>query len=148
MRPSKLRLPESTLTATGAKADHRLPIRASEVEAFALAVASAVGASGLPSANLTGDAAKFAGVVAKDLKANRGKSLVIAGEHQSPSVHAIAHAINAALGAPGSTLYYADPLEVEPVDQRERIRHGYRSGRRMVSARPCSAHSNVHGIGG
>jgi molybdopterin-containing oxidoreductase family iron-sulfur binding subunit len=114
---NRLYVAESTLTATGAKADHRLPIRASEVEAFALAVASGVGASGLPSANLTGDAAKFAEAVAKDLKANNGKSIVIAGEHQSASVHAIAHAINAALGAPTRTIYYTDPLEIDPVDQ-------------------------------
>jgi molybdopterin-containing oxidoreductase family iron-sulfur binding subunit len=114
---NRLYVAESTLTATGAKADHRLPIRASEVESFALAVASAVGASGLPSANLTGDAAKFAEAVAKDLKANNGKSIVIAGCHQSASVHAIAHAINAAIGAPGATLYHTDPLEIDPVDQ-------------------------------
>jgi MoCo/4Fe-4S cofactor protein with predicted Tat translocation signal len=114
---NRLYVAESALTPTGAKADHRLPIRASEIEAFALAVASAVGAQGLPAARLSGDAAKFAEAVAKDLKANNSKSIVIAGEHQSPSVHAIAHAINAALGAPGSTLYYTDPLEVEPVDQ-------------------------------
>ncbi|MBO0724562.1 MAG: 4Fe-4S dicluster domain-containing protein, partial [Blastocatellia bacterium] len=114
---NRLYIAESALTPTGAKADHRLPIRASEVEAFALAVASAVGVQGLPAANLSGDAAKFAEVAAKDLKANRGKSIVIPGEHQSPSVHAIAHAINAALGAPGATLYYTDPLEIEPIDQ-------------------------------
>jgi MoCo/4Fe-4S cofactor protein with predicted Tat translocation signal len=114
---NRLYVAESTLTATGAKADHRLPIRASEVEAFALAVASAVGASGLPSAQLTGAAAKFAEVAAKDLKAHNGKSIVIAGEHQPASVHAIAHAINAALGAPGATLYHTDPLDIDPVDQ-------------------------------
>jgi molybdopterin-containing oxidoreductase family iron-sulfur binding subunit len=114
---NRLYVAESTLTPTGAKADHRLPIRASEVDAFALAVASAVGAQGLPPARLSGDAATFAAAVAKDLKANSGKSIVIAGEHQSPSVHAIAHAINAALGAPGATLYYTDPLEVETGDQ-------------------------------
>src|SRR5262245_32123503 len=114
---NRLYVAESTLTATGAKADHRFPIRASEVEAFALAIASAVGASGLPSAQLSGAAAKFAEAAAKDLKANKGKSIVIAGEHQSASVHAIAHAINAALGAPGATLYYTDPLEIDPVDQ-------------------------------
>src|SRR5262245_59497331 len=114
---NRLYVAESTLTATGAKADHRFPIRASEVEAFALAIASAVGASGLPSAQLSGAAAKFAEAAAKDLKANKGKSIVIAGEHQPASVHAIAHAINAALGAPGATLYYTDPLEINPVDQ-------------------------------
>src|SRR5262245_3716814 len=114
---NRLYVAESSLTTTGAKADHRLPIRASDVEAFALAVAGAVGAAGLPSANLTGDAAKFAEVVAKDLKAHNGKSIVIAGEHQPASVHAIAHAINGALGAPGATLYFTDPLEINPVDQ-------------------------------
>jgi molybdopterin-containing oxidoreductase family iron-sulfur binding subunit len=114
---NRLYVAESTLTATGAKADHRLAIRASEVEAFALAVAAAVGVPGLPPARLSGEAAKFAEAAAKDLKANSGKSIVIAGEHQSPSVHAIAHAINGALGAPGATLYYTDPLETEPVDQ-------------------------------
>ncbi len=114
---NRLYVAESTLTATGAKADHRLPIRASEVEAFALAVASAVGIQGLPPAHLSGDAAKFAEVAAKDLKAHNGKSIVIAGEHQSAAVHAIAHAINAALGAPGATLYHTDPLEIDPVDQ-------------------------------
>jgi MoCo/4Fe-4S cofactor protein with predicted Tat translocation signal len=114
---NRLYVAESTLTTTGAKADHRLPIRASDVEAFALALAGAVGASGLPSANLTGDAAKFAEVVAKDLKAHNGKSIVIAGEHQPASVHAIAHAINSALGAPGATLYYTDPIDINPVDQ-------------------------------
>src|SRR5215510_8252834 len=114
---NRLYVAESTLTATGAKADHRLPIRASDVEAFALAVATAVGVAGLPPANLNGEAAKFAEVAAKDLKASNGKSIVIAGEHQSASVHAIAHAINAALGAPTRTLYYTDPLEIDPVDQ-------------------------------
>jgi len=117
MEMNRLYVAESALTTTGAKADHRLPIRASEVEAFALAIAGAVGASGLPTANLSGDAAKFAEAVATDLKANKGKSIVIAGEHQPASVHAIAHAINGALGAPGATLYFTDPIDINPVDQ-------------------------------
>ncbi len=114
---NRLYVAESTLTPTGAKADHRLPIRASDIEAFALEVASAVGVSGLPKGNLSGDARKFADVVAKDLKAHNGKSVVIAGEHQSAAVHAIAHAINNALGAPGATLRYTEPLDINPVDQ-------------------------------
>ncbi len=115
---NRLYVVESTLTTTGAKADHRLPIRASEVEAFALAVAAAVGVAGAPQASgLNEEAKKFAEEAAKDLKAHNGKSIVIAGEHQSPSVHAIAHAINAALGNVGATLNYTDPLEVNAVDQ-------------------------------
>jgi molybdopterin-containing oxidoreductase family iron-sulfur binding subunit len=116
---NRLYVAESTLTTTGAKADHRLGIRASEVEAFAQAVAAAVGASGAPQApsGLSGEAAAFANAVAKDLKANSGKSIVIPGEHQPPSVHAAAHAINAALGAPGATLYYTDPIDARPGDR-------------------------------
>ncbi len=114
---NRLYVVESTLTTTGAKADDRLPIRASEVEAFARAVAAAAGVAGVPPANLSGDAAKFAAAVVKDLKAHPGKSIVIAGEHQPASVHALAHAINNALGNAGRTLYYTEPTEINPVDQ-------------------------------
>src|SRR5262249_38601730 len=44
-----------------------------------------------------------------DLKAHRGSSLVVAGECQPPSVHALAHAMNAALGNAGRTVTYATP---------------------------------------
>jgi molybdopterin-containing oxidoreductase family iron-sulfur binding subunit len=113
---NRLYVVESTLTATGAKADHRLPIRASEVESFARAIAAAAGVVGA-SSSLSGDTAKFAAAVATDLKAHNGKSIVIAGEHQPASVHALAHAINHALGNAGNTLYYTDQIEVNPVDQ-------------------------------
>ena len=43
---NRLYVVESTATATGAKADHRLPLRAAEVEAFAAAIAAGVGAHG------------------------------------------------------------------------------------------------------
>jgi molybdopterin-containing oxidoreductase family iron-sulfur binding subunit len=117
---NRLYVVESTLTATGAKADHRLPIRASEVESFARAVAAAAGVAGV-SSTLSGDVAKFADAVVKDLKAHNGKSIVIAGEHQPASVHALAHSINNALGNVGNTLYYTDPIEVNPVDQTASI---------------------------
>jgi molybdopterin-containing oxidoreductase family iron-sulfur binding subunit len=113
---NRLYVVESTLTTTGSKADHRLPIRASEVESFALAVAASAGVAGA-SSSLTGDAAKFAEAVAKDLKAHSGKSIVIAGEHQPASVHAIAHAINNALSNAGATVYYTDTLDINPVNQ-------------------------------
>jgi molybdopterin-containing oxidoreductase family iron-sulfur binding subunit len=121
---NRLYVVESTLTTTGAKADHRLPIKASEVDAFARAVAAAVGAS-VPAAGagspLNADATKFAQAVAKDLQASRGKSLVLAGEHQPAAVHAIAHAINGALGNTGNTVVFTDPIEINPVDQTASI---------------------------
>ena len=48
--------------------------------------------------------------VAKDLNANRGKSLVIAGPRQPAEVHALAHAMNQQLGNVGVTVSYYQPL--------------------------------------
>jgi Fe-S-cluster-containing dehydrogenase component len=48
--------------------------------------------------------------MAKDLSANRGKSIVVAGDNQTPVIHALAHAMNAALGNVGQTVTYTEPL--------------------------------------
>jgi len=87
---------ETTPTHTGAKADHRLPIKPSEMENFARALASAVGVAGVTSTSNAIEAKWFNALV-KDLQAHKGTSLVVAGDNQSPEVHALAHAINAAL---------------------------------------------------
>jgi len=106
---------ESTPTLTGAIADHRLPLRPSEIEGFARAVAGAVGGgSGAPApSGATGD---WVAAVAKDLKAHGGRSLVIAGDYQSPAVHGLAHEINQFLGNVGQTVVYGAPVEAQPVD--------------------------------
>jgi len=108
---------EPTPTVTGASADHRLPLRASQVELFARALAGKLGLGG--SASLPPAAEKFLDAVAADLQKNRGASLVVAGEQQSAEVHALAHAINAALGNVGATLYYTEPIEVNPENNME-----------------------------
>jgi MoCo/4Fe-4S cofactor protein with predicted Tat translocation signal len=111
--PPRLYVAEGTPSITGGMAEHRFRMRTSEVEAFAASLAQelkvAVGAAGGPSAQVT--------AVAKDLSANRGSSLVIAGEYQPARVHAIAHAINQALGNVGKTVVYSAPVEVSPVDE-------------------------------
>jgi molybdopterin-containing oxidoreductase family iron-sulfur binding subunit len=107
---------ESTPTNTGAMADHRLPLRASQVEGFARALAAAV--SGAESSAASGEASgvppKWLAALARDLQKHRGASLVIAGEAQPPTVHALAHALNESLGNVGRTLVYTDPIEVSP----------------------------------
>ena len=50
------------------------------------------------------------------------RSLVIAGDGQPPAVHALAHAMNQALGNVGRTVVYTQPVEAEPVDQLESLR--------------------------
>jgi len=104
-------------TATGSKADHRLPLRAGDVEEFAWALATALGAANGPKSGENADIYKWIGPIARDLQANPGASLVIAGEYQPAIVHALAHVMNAKLQNDGKTVFYTDAVEVNPTDQ-------------------------------
>jgi MoCo/4Fe-4S cofactor protein with predicted Tat translocation signal len=120
---NRLYVVESMTTSTGAVADHRKALRASEVEAFARELAAAAGNSGVGGASGTsGIPADWTQAAGKDLAAHRGSSVVIAGEEQSPAVHALAHAMNAALGNVGKTVYYTEPLEANPINGIESLR--------------------------
>jgi molybdopterin-containing oxidoreductase family iron-sulfur binding subunit len=107
---------EPMTTLTGVNADHRLPVKAREVHGVAAALAAAVGVAGVPGAATPGEAAKFVAAVADDLKAHRGRSVVVAGETQPAAVHAIARAINDALGNSGTTVTYTTPVIGSPLD--------------------------------
>lgn len=100
---------ETTVTLTGAKADHRLAVKPSQMAEVAKAVAKAVGVAGAAS-NYSENGA-WIEAMAKDLKAHAGKSIVVAGDNQSPAVHALAHAINEALGNVGKTVVYTEPTQ-------------------------------------
>ncbi len=113
---NRLYAAESTPTNTGGMADHRLPLAASKVEALAREVARALGLSQVAAgAGLDEAQRRWAGIVARDLAAHRGSSLVVAGDGQSPAVHALAHALNRSLGNVGRTALLSDPVEPEPV---------------------------------
>jgi len=114
---------ETMPSSTGSRADHRLPAKPSAIVALAHAIAAGVGA-GASSGGGAVDAQhqKFVEAVARDLAAHRGRSLVLAGDAQPPEVHALAHAMNQALGNVGQTLVYTDPVEAEPVDQLASLR--------------------------
>jgi|CXWL01.1.fsa_nt_gi molybdopterin-containing oxidoreductase family iron-sulfur binding subunit len=99
---------ETTISLTGAKADHRIAVKPSQMGEVAKAIAKALGIAGANSTYT--DNAAWIAAMAKDLDEHRGKSLVVAGDNQSPTVHALAHAINAALGNVGQTVVYADPF--------------------------------------
>nr|UXE45706.1 ion-translocating oxidoreductase complex subunit B [uncultured bacterium] len=107
------------LSLTGMMADHRLRMRAAEVQGFALALLGQLSAevSGLarfaPLATshlVPAGWAKWMRVLVSDLLRSRERSLVLAGEGQPPLVHAIAHVINGALGAAGRTVHYRQPI--------------------------------------
>ncbi|HUO60270.1 MAG TPA: TAT-variant-translocated molybdopterin oxidoreductase [Candidatus Acidoferrales bacterium] len=112
---------ESTPTNTSGKADHRLPMRGSEIENFARALAAQLGLAA-QAGTLNPNAQKFAAAAAKDLQANKGRAVIVVGDNQPPEVHAIAHAINTALGAPGQTVSYIDPIDPNPTSKHEQLK--------------------------
>ncbi len=99
---------ETTVTITGAKADHRIAVKPSQMAEIAKAVAAAVGVSGAASTYTENQA--WIAAMAKDLAAFRGRSLVVAGDNQPAVVHALAHAMNAALGNVDETVIYTEPM--------------------------------------
>ena len=121
-RMNRLYALECMPTSTGARADHRLPLRASEIETVARLIAVAVGVSGLGAQVVFNPPFKWVEAIAKDLRAHRGSSLVVAGDAQPAIVHALAHAMNQTLGNVGRTLIYTDPIEAAPVDQLQSLR--------------------------
>ncbi len=117
---NRLYVMETNFSNTGSKADHRLRVKPSEMEAIARYIAGqvrgqAISADGIPNGTWLNQAAR-------DLMQHRGKALVIAGEQQPPEVHAWAHMINHALGNFGSTVVLTEPIEAEPVDQMSSLR--------------------------
>jgi molybdopterin-containing oxidoreductase family iron-sulfur binding subunit len=106
---------ESSPGLTGARADRRLALPPAGITALARAVAAALGVpvSGThPDAASIGEALRRAGPAA----------LVVAGREQSPEVHAMAAAMNAALGAVGTTLRYLPPLHPHPEPAADSLR--------------------------
>ncbi len=118
---NRLYVVESMPTGTGAVADHRWALRASEVAAFAQQLAAAVGVATAAGAG-SKISSEWTAAVGRDLTSHRGASLVVAGQEQPPAVHALAHAMNAALGNAGKTVTYTEPLEAEPVNELESLR--------------------------
>jgi molybdopterin-containing oxidoreductase family iron-sulfur binding subunit len=123
---NRLYVVESTPSITGAMADHRWPMRASQVEAFARLVAQGLGVGTVfgetpRDSSFPSDApARYPFV--SDLQQHRGTSLVLAGNQQPPIVHALAHAMNEALGNVGKTVYYTASLEANPTSQLQSLR--------------------------
>ncbi|MFO7691709.1 MAG: TAT-variant-translocated molybdopterin oxidoreductase [Vicinamibacterales bacterium] len=114
---SRLYAVESAAGNTGAKADHRVALRPSDVELAARSLASLIGVPGAPAAAAPASAQKMLEAAARDLLANRGASIVVPGDEQPPPIHALCHAINGALGNAGVTVLYTDAVAASPESQ-------------------------------
>ena len=103
---NRLYLLENRYTVTGGMADHRKPTAASLIPAAAAFIAAELGdeSAKVLAAAAPGSLKDWLKPVIKDLKANAGSSLVLAGSRHSEAVHALVATINNALGAFGSTI--------------------------------------------
>lgn len=95
---------QSTMTITGASADYRYPIKPSEEKQALINLYAKLGGTVSGVKNLNNKDAD-AGIekVAKELSANRGKSIVVSGTNDS-EIQSLVNAINANLSNFGSTI--------------------------------------------
>jgi molybdopterin-containing oxidoreductase family iron-sulfur binding subunit len=107
---------ESNLSLTGANADYRSPIKASQSGLAVLALynmlarkagATTVSAPAVEVANLE--------KAANDLWASKGASLVVSGSND-PNVQTVIHAINELLGNNGTTVDFSSPVHFRKGD--------------------------------
>jgi MoCo/4Fe-4S cofactor protein with predicted Tat translocation signal len=102
---------EGVYSLTGAMADHRLRLESRQIASFLAALAErvappAAGAASVGGAGVRGVDPRWIDALAKDLLANRGKGVIVAGERQPAAVHAAVCALNTYLGNTGKTVSY------------------------------------------
>jgi molybdopterin-containing oxidoreductase family iron-sulfur binding subunit len=113
---SRLYVVEPGHTTTGSNADNRLRLPARDIEGYLLALVRELATkygqglalgqyASIPSELPAGVPAPWVASVAKNLAAHRGKSLIVVGARQPARVHALAHAVNAALGNLGEAVH-------------------------------------------
>jgi molybdopterin-containing oxidoreductase family iron-sulfur binding subunit len=121
---NRLYVIESAFSNTGATADHRLALRSEQIKAVSAFLDAEISAKAnplpehgagqpKPSAEFLADpkVAKFLGAIVKDLLANVGKSLIVAGLHQPAEVHALVERLNVLLGNQGRTVSYTEDAD-------------------------------------
>ena len=109
---SRLYAVESTLSLTGANADHRVRVPSGDIPAVAGALAMALGEAdvavdlpaGAAAPELPEGVAERVARIARDLAAAGSEAVIAAGRNQPPEVHDLVWRLNQALGAVGTTV--------------------------------------------
>ena len=125
-RMARLWVCEPMHTPTGTLADERLAVPAGDVAAVLACVAGELVAHGVAVPRLADDTlaaaqqrlgarAAWARELAADLAAHRGAGAIVVGDRQPAAVHALGHAIDAALGNP---IGWVRPALIAPHGER------------------------------
>ena len=112
---------ESTPTLIGAKADHRLALRPSEILAALRYLAAALGAGPQDWKQAPGTNAAWLDAAAQDLQQRRCHALVHAGREQPVEIHLLAYAINGAPGSFGASIRLIEPVAAAASPQRQSL---------------------------
>ncbi len=117
-RLNRLYAVEPTMSVTGGQAEHRFAVRPSQVAEVAFALAAELNLLSGPLSEAvnahkghgfnTSKGVNWVAAIAKDLLAARGRSVIVAGARQPAAVHAVVHALNAALDNVGKTVSYKE----------------------------------------
>jgi Fe-S-cluster-containing dehydrogenase component/anaerobic selenocysteine-containing dehydrogenase len=122
---NRLYVAEASVSGTGAAADHRLPLRPTELVRVARALAARLGVSdGIANdaeRNLSAATRSWVAAAADDLLKARGAGVVVVGDRQPWQVHWLAYRLNETLGNVGTTVRYVEPVEDTPADHASSI---------------------------
>jgi MoCo/4Fe-4S cofactor protein with predicted Tat translocation signal len=119
---NRLYVIESTPTTTGAKADHRLPMRAADALGFMRMMFQPGGLEHPQSSPVMLAELDRLHAIGEDLRGAAGRGIVVVGDHQPAGVHAVAHYVNQSLGNVGKTVFYTEPVDSNPVSQAESMK--------------------------
>jgi MoCo/4Fe-4S cofactor protein with predicted Tat translocation signal len=108
---------EPTPTLLGSVADHRFIAGPQELQGIAAALAAGI-LQNTPSVA----APSWVHAVISDLKGAHGRALVHVGPEQPAALHALAHAMNVALGGRGSAFELIEPVAHHPLIQGDSLK--------------------------
>jgi len=109
-RMNRFYVAEPTPSITGSNADHRIAITSRDILPLAQQIAAELGIAVAASRDVENE--DWIKAVVQDLEANRGQSVLIAGETQPPELHALVAQLNSALGNSGQTVSPAPVLSL------------------------------------
>src|SRR5665213_445464 len=139
---NRLYVIESSFSLTGTMADHRKAVKPSQIEPIAQALASRLGVADAGKPSFSSEMEQWLDAVAADLKAplddlrsvglkaaNGGVAVVVAADHHSPALQALAFAMNQALGSIGKAVRYIEPVEKQGAGTIESLASNMAAGK-------------------
>jgi molybdopterin-containing oxidoreductase family iron-sulfur binding subunit len=137
---SRLYAVEATMSVTGANADHRLRLPSADVGRYLKALAGELAqnhgllselSGALGGVDTEGVPAPWIEQVARELVESEGRAVLLVGSRQPAWVHALAHAVNEALGARDRTVRYfpaTDPEQGNPLQDLSSLVEAVKGG--------------------